>query len=41
VRDAGRCGEIGTLAGELEQPRRTFLISIGILFHAALLLNTE
>ncbi|EOD24390.1 hypothetical protein EMIHUDRAFT_238517 [Emiliania huxleyi CCMP1516] len=30
-----------TLAGELEQPRRTFLISIGILFPAVLLLSTE
>jgi len=36
------CGffSLGTLAGELEQPRRTFLVSIGILFPAVLLLNT-
>ena len=37
ARDAGRCREIGTLAGELEQPRRTFLISIGVLFPSELL----
>ena len=36
------CGffSLGTLAGELEDPRRTFTISIAILFPAALLLNT-
>jgi len=36
------CGffSLGTLAGELEQPRRTFSISLAILFPAVLLLNT-
>jgi amino acid transporter len=36
------CGffSLGTLAGELENPRRTFTISIAILFPAVLLLNT-
>jgi amino acid transporter len=36
------CGffSLGTLAGELEQPRRTFSISIAILFPAVLILNT-
>ena len=31
---------LGTLAGELENPRSTFTISIAILFPAVLLLNT-
>ena len=31
---------LGTLAGELEQPRRTFIVSIAILFPTVLLLNT-
>ena len=36
------CGffSLGTLAGELEQPRRTFVISIAVLFPAVLILNT-
>jgi amino acid transporter len=36
------CGffSLGTLAGELEQPRRTFLVSIAILFPTVLILNT-
>lgn len=36
------CGffSLGTLAGELENPRRTFLVSIGILFPTVLILNT-
>ena len=36
------CGffSLGTLAGELERPRRTFLLTIAILFPAVLLLNT-
>mmetsp|Transcript_25278 Transcript_25278/g.69638 ORF Transcript_25278/g.69638 Transcript_25278/m.69638 type:complete len:425 (+) Transcript_25278:662-1936(+) len=36
------CGffSLGTLAGELDNPRRTFLVSIAILFPAVLLLNT-
>ena len=31
---------LGTLAGELENPRSTFTISIAILFPAVLILNT-
>ena len=36
------CGffSLGTLAGELKEPRKTFTISIAILFPAVLLLNT-
>ena len=36
------CGffSLGTLAGEVEQPRRTLLISIAVLFPAVLVLNT-
>ena len=36
------CGffSLGTLAGELEQPRRTLLISLAILFPTVLVLNT-
>ena len=36
------CGffSLGTLAGELENPRRTFIIAIAILFPTVLLLNT-
>ena len=36
------CGffSLGTMAGELEDPRRTFIISIAILFPAVLILNT-
>jgi len=36
------CGffSLGTLAGELERPRETFLCSIAILFPAVLILNT-
>jgi len=36
------CGffSLGTLAGELERPRHTFIVSLSILFPAVLLLNT-
>jgi len=36
------CGffSLGTLAGELDSPRRTFLVSIAILFPTVLILNT-
>jgi len=36
------CGffSLGTLAGDLDRPRRTFIISLSILFPAVLLLNT-